>query len=191
MDVREILKQHWRPLALAGSMFLLGLTTGYRVYGPKPITTGEKAAPAETLSNGSLLIRRDPDAKIPSLPKVLPEGAKVTRTVRLEFVPLPEIPGPRPPVEIDLNVLKMPDGTTRILAETTQGKIVGGVDIPREPARPTPKWAAGGMYSPGQKTWGAFLDRDLGPMRVGLEVTQTSLQGFRSVDAWVKVGVRF
>lgn len=184
----EILRKYWAPLASGLVCFALGLSLGYR---PTKGGAPDGKAPGEILKNGSLLLSRDPDAKVPSLPKVLPKGAKVERTVRVNYLPTAGTSGSSLPAEIDLNVLSMPDGSTRILAETTTGTITGGIDIPRAAAVPDLKWSAGGLYSPVQKTYGVFCDRDIGPWRVGLAVVQTQVQGLRSVDAWVKVGLRF
>lgn len=189
MDYRNLLRVYWPYLALGITLYGLGITTGYKLYRPRSVKVAEGRAPGETLKDGSKLLPRDPTAKLP-LPKVLPKDAKVERTVRLEFQPTAETLGSGHPAVIDLNVLSMPDGTTRILANSSSGEV-SGIDIPREPAKPELKWAAGGMYSPVQKSYGVYADRDLGPLRLGLAVVQTQVQGLRSVDIWVKVGMRF
>ena len=187
-DWRNLLRARW-PYLVVG--ILLGFTGGYRLYRPRAVHITEGKAPEERLKDGSVLLARDPDAKLPGPPKVLPPGAKVTRTARLEFLPTVGTSGSPLPADIDINLLEMPDGSGRILVSSSTGTITGGIDIPRKPTRPELKWAAGGMYSPGQRSYGVFADRDLGPWRVGLEVVQTQVQGLRSIDAWVKVGIRF
>jgi hypothetical protein len=189
--IREYGRVYWRQALGAALFFALGLSVGYRLYRPKPVTAKEAFAPEIRQKDGSLVLTRDPNAKVPGPPKVIPKGAEVIRSAQVLYLPTGVTPGSRLPDEIDLHLMKMPDGTERILAESPTGTIVGGMDIPRKPATPDLKWAAGGMYGPVQKTYGVFVDRDLGPWRVGLEVTQTQLQGLRSVDIWVKVGLRF
>ena len=52
-----------------------------------------------------------------------------------------------------------------MIASSPNGEILAGVDIPVEAARPvrTLRWAAGGLWNPPDKTWGAWVQRDLGP----------------------------
>src|SRR3989304_5657602 len=72
----------------------------------------------------------------------------------------------------------------------SNGEILAGVDIPVESARPVsePKWAAGLTMSPITRGYGVFVDRDLGPFRVGAEVNQSESYG---LDFRIKAGLRF
>lgn len=105
---------------------------------------------------------------------------------------------PCPPVTVDLSLLRMPDGTRRVVASSPDGKILGAVHVPVEAAKPQPKtlrWAAGGLWNPADRTYGGFLDRDLGPLRLGAEVYQVrepvTAGGRVSWAGMLRLGVRF
>lgn len=94
-----------------------------------------------------------------------------------------------PPVTVDLSLVRMPDKTRRVIASSPDGKILSGIDVPisvpgDSPAR-TP-WAAGISFSTDRR-FGGFLDRDLGPFRIGVEA-------FQSTNGWTaqaRAGIRF
>lgn len=103
-----------------------------------------------------------------------------------------------PPVRVDLSLLRMPDQTRRVVASSPDGAVVGGVDIPVEAAAPTPrvlKYAIGGIWNPRDKTAGGFVDRDLGPLRLGVEGVQQRLSDVAgSRTTWavqLRAGLRF
>lgn len=93
-----------------------------------------------------------------------------------------------PPVRVDLTLLRMQDGTHRVTASSPDGAVIGGVDIPVEAAKPPPRdlrWSAGALYNPAAKTYGGFVTRDLGPLRLIAAASQPS-----QAAAWsVNVGV--
>lgn len=99
------------------------------------------------------------------------------------------------PVSVDLALVRMKDQTRRVLALGANGEEIAGVDIPMD-AISVPRalpWAAGvgaeAVVSNTARHYSAFVDRDLGPFRLGAEVQGTS-RG-KDVTAWVKVGIRF
>lgn len=100
-----------------------------------------------------------------------------------------------PPVKVDLSLVRMKDQSRRVVASSPDGSIVGGVDIPVEPivTAKVLKWAAGGLYDPINRTWGGFVDRDLGPLRLGVEGVQLqpAANATRTWAAQVRVGIRF
>ena len=95
-----------------------------------------------------------------------------------------------PPVRVDLSLVRMPDQTRRVVASSPDGEVVGGLDVPieRERIRRELRWAAGGTYDPMARTWGGFVERDLGPFRIGFEAHQERPTG---AAARVMVGVRW
>lgn len=93
-----------------------------------------------------------------------------------------------PPVQVDLSLVRMPDKTRRVVASSPTGTILSGIDVPLEPVsvpRVRP-WAAGVLYTADSKL-GAFLDRDLGPFRLGVETYQTPT----GWGAAARAGIRF
>lgn len=96
------------------------------------------------------------------------------------------------PVTVDIGIVRMPDQTRRVVATSTYGDVLGAVDIPFDmPASGrTLRWAAGltmAHTTTGRREFGAFVDRDAGPLRLGLELQQRQEGG--AVVA--KVGLRF
>lgn len=86
-----------------------------------------------------------------------------------------------PPVTVDLTLLRMKDGTHRVTASSPDGTVIGGVDVPVEAAVASLKpkvWSAGALYNPVSKTYGAFVTRDLGPVRAIAQTIQPD-QGAR------------
>jgi hypothetical protein len=93
------------------------------------------------------------------------------------------------PVTIDLGLIRMPDETRRVVAMARGGEILSAIDIPIETAQPRVEthWAAGVLYEPRRREYGAFLDRDLGPLRLGVQVERRDGR----TATWVRAGVRF
>lgn len=213
------------PLGALALGVVAGLTLGWKLYRPKP-SPKQTAAPAIQQADGSTVLERKPDAK-PEPHHELPKGSKLERQVSLEVLPFtptggPEIPGsgslkpsnpgqsasnpgliavnsvnPRP-IHIDLSLVKMQDGTQRVVASSTNGTIVGGMDIPVEPVKPEPKplkWAAGVLWNPSESTYGAFITRGVGPFVVGAQVYQQRLPlqigGGTKVEGMIAVGIRW
>lgn len=202
-------------LPLAGIVLglVLGLGAGWRLWHPKQAPQ-EGWAPSQKLPGGGLVLERRPDPAVkPAQP--VPAGAKVERVVQVTVQPrpLPPIPSPTaapailtsgapgplicPPVRVDLTLVRLKDQTRRVLASSPDGEIVGGLDVPVESSQ-APKelrWAAGAIYgatSAGGRTTGAFLHRDAGPLRLGVEVTRDTVPGVRSEWAGrALVGLRF
>lgn len=102
-----------------------------------------------------------------------------------------------PDVTVDLSLVRMPDRTRRVIASARGGAILGGLDIPVEPATATARarpWAAGVVYDPNARSLGGFLDRDLGPLRVGAAVVQSRPVGVPIPPRWdlqLKAGWRW
>lgn len=209
------------PLVALALGTALGLGLGWKLYRPKPAPI-ETAAPEVRQKDGSLVLERKPEAK-PQPMHELPKGAKLERQVQVTVLPnLPSIPtggqkilgsGSHPefpdssvvkeslttrPITVDLSLVKMPDGTSRVIASSPDGVVTGGLDIPAGPPAPVlklPKWEAGALWNPGDHTYGAFLTHAAGPFVLGAEVYQerASAQagGGTTLKAMVAIGIRW
>jgi len=193
---------NWKVYA-AGALVGLGLVLGWYFFRPAP-PKQEFYAPPAVQDDGSKVLEKKPQASAKP-PHKVPEGAKVERIVKIVVRSKPEkapaatqegrgeaetpLKADCPPVKVDLSLVRLPDESRRVIASSPNGEIVGGVDIPVESARVYKelKWAAGVSYNPLDRGFGAFLDRDLGPFRLGAEVNQIK-DGF---DTRVKAGMRF
>ncbi len=201
-----------------GFIFTLGISIGmwagwtlWKPVPPKP----EPYAPSVKQPDGSTILERKPDPMAKPISKV-PDGATVERIVQVTVQPLAALPAipstgpasilipapeqpkiPCPDVHVDLALVRMKDGTRRVVASSKDGIVTGGVDIPVEPVEPVRSfpWAAGGIWNPGDKTYGAFVDRDFAFLRVGAELVQVrepvAAGGRVSVAGFIKVGIRF
>lgn len=157
----------------------------------RPLTVIESAAPAVRQVDGSLVAERSPGA-IPVIAAV-PAGTKPVRTAEIRVKAKPAAGSGAgcscDPVTVNTTLVRERDGAQRLVVSSPDGEVVGAVDSPLEPLqiqRPAP-WAAGATYGTGERA-GMFLDRDVGPFRVGAEVDQT---GGDDWQARVRVGWRF
>lgn len=117
--------------------------------------------------------------------KAAPESLEVAQAA-------PELFKECPPVNVTLALIRDQDQTRRVVASSDDGIILGGVDIPVENVAPVvPKlWAVGAVIDPFKQTYGAFVDRDLGWLRVGAQLNQRD-QGDIPNQIWLKAGIRF
>ena len=129
--------------------------------------------PAQSLPGGAVVLERKPATK-PSKPKK--PGANVERDVSVTVQP--DQAGSEP-VRVDLQLVAE-DGGRRVIASSPDGQIVGGLDLPQPATMPqdSRKWAAGLSCDPTncQRTAGAWIDRDLGRIRLGAELTQQQIR---------------
>lgn len=181
------------PLWIAAAAgLILGLSGGWALWGHRaPIA--ETPAVAMRQKDSSLVLERapDPNAKAPS---VIPKGGVLERVVHVTVLPggptatsrtnapesiegpnrgaLPSTPAMATPaggcgaVRVDLALVRMPDGSRRVVASSPDGAVLGGVDVPVTPAealRPAPRWAAGPAYELQTGRMGAALSRTIGP----------------------------
>src|SRR3989304_1120568 len=116
------------------------LFVGWKLWHKEPVM---ETWPAD----GGVRPERKPDAKAKPAHEV-PKDSKVERVVKLE-VKSKEKPD-CPSIDVDLSLVRLPDETRRVIASSSNGEILAGVDIPVESARPVsePKWAAGLTLSP-------------------------------------------
>lgn len=179
---------------------LIGLFGGYKFYHVEPVL--EKYAPAIRQHDGSLVLEKKPAEK-PEPKQEIPKGSKVERVISVTVRPKPTtIPRessqwseagksvePCPDVTVDLSLVKNADDTRSVIASSPDGEVIGGVDIPREllPQESTPpKWAVGAMYY-SNKEYAARIERDVGPIRLGVDI----LKAGGDVAAGIGVMVRF
>ena len=135
-----------------------------------PIAEVITAAPAVVQADRSIVVQRAPDAHPKPPPHQLPKGAVEER--RETFVAAPAAGASS--VQIDLSLVRMPDNGRRVIASSPDGTIVSALDVPIEAGLVPPpphKWAAGLAYSTERET-GVWLERDLGRLRLGAEVSK-------------------
>lgn len=201
MQSRESLLQ----LAAACGFLLLigaavGLWVGYELYhqGPAP---SESAQPSVRQRDRSLVLHRQPDPTAAPV-HALPPGGKVERLVKVTVQPKPPsaaVPATAqapvteaecPPVAVDLSLVRMPDETLRVVASADGGDVVGGIDVPVAAPAPPAKplvWAAG-LSLTSDREGGVWVDRDLGPWRIGLDLDRSRHEGMK---AQLRLGFRF
>ena len=146
-------------------IFLGGVITGLGLSHPSPGPKPEPTAPAVRQGDGSLILERRPEAP-PSLPE-LPEGSKVIRAASVTLEPI-QAPGP---VRLELITIQTPEGGTRQVVASPDGRVVGGTDwAPVGP--PAPKagpWALGpavGWDMDGRRRLGGMGAWSRGPVSV-------------------------
>lgn len=186
-------------LLAVGLIFGVGVWAGRRYWTPK--TNVEKPAAAVVLLDGSVMLARDAGAGAKPAQTIPPE-AKVVRIIKVVVKPgEPAQPGtsgtapqdggtstapstqtnPCPPVRVDLTLVKMPDGTQRVIASSPDGKIDGAasVDIPvAEPTAPAKAytWGLGCVIGAGDN--GAtskgivYHHKVIGPVWAAAEITK-------------------
>ncbi len=197
--------------ALVGLGIALGLGIGWKMWRPKPIPPAIYQPPIHQ-ADGSQVIEVKPDAHAKP-PHLIPHGATVEDVVHVVVQPNQPAPPaslppsgsvalepsrPCPPVTVDLSILRMEDGSRRVVASSPDGTILSAVQIPVEAAKPQPKvlkWAAGGSWNPQDHTYGGFVDRDFAFVRVGAEILQQRAPvvagGGITWATQIKVGIRF
>lgn len=171
---------------------ILGLVLGVAgtMHFYKPVMTTEAAAPAAVQSDGSLIVQRAPDALKPK--QIVPAGSKAVRVERVVIQAKPIVKDGRcgcDPATLDLTLVKQHDGTQRAIVSSDDGKITSALDSPLAPdlVQQSHPWAVGATYGTGGRA-GAFVDRDVGPLRVGLEADQAYGADWQ---ARVRAGWRF
>lgn len=180
--------QYRQALTLIGFAVALifGMALGWKLHAPTPIAL-ESAKPAITLSNATVL-ERTPAAAVPA--KIVAaakevKGAKLERAALVTVKPKQEGCNE---LNLELGVLRLQDNSQRLVVRS-DGATLGGVDIPLDRASPRVlKWSAGALYNPFDRTFGAYVDRDLGPFRAGLDLMQDRNRGAAVI---VRFGVRF
>lgn len=185
---------------------IAGLSLGWGLWSGVKTPTPESYAKEIRQKDGSIIAERKPGALQPAAE--IPKGATVERVVKVTLRPSATptgdtaIPGSGAPsatgeVTLDLSLVQLADGSHRAIVSSTDGTIRAAVDSPTSTEAPTkPRvWALGavvGVGQAGEHTRGLFLERDLGPWRVGVDILRrTHLQQSPSWEGLVRVGLRW
>ena len=180
-------------------LILSGAVAGW--YFTKPGQVVETPKPAETQADGSIVVERTAPAPKAKPKQVVPQGGKVERigSITAQGETPAEIKActnvPCPPVTIDTSLIRMPDGSRRVVVSSADGTILKGVDIPVETleVEEAKRWAAGVSLNPLNQTMGAWVERDIGRVRLGVEINQTrqTLAGPMGSEIRARVGWTF
>lgn len=203
-------------IGFGGLCAALAVAVTWWMMRPAPVV--ETAAAAVTQSDGSLVVERAPDAAAKPA-HMVPKGTTVERVVRIDVRPrrpatvnesltpggpelaalghgvvLPPAAAPCPSVRLDLSLVREQGGARRVIASSPDGDILRALDIPVETAAPPPaphRWAAGLSYAPIARAAGAWIERDIGRVRLGLDINQTRVRigGPADIEARLRVGV--
>lgn len=211
-------KPYWKQIIAGLVVIAATLTAAWYVWAPAPAPP-ETYKPATVQADNSIVLEKKPDAAAKA-PMMVPKGSTVERIVKITVQaknPIQTISGtievketvrmdkaapealavaqavPEcPPVNVTLALVRDKDQTRRVVVSSDDGNILGGVDIPVENVAPfVPKvWAAGLVADPFKQTLGAFVDRDLGWLRLGAQINQRE-PGDIPNQVWIKFGLRF
>ena len=153
-----------------------GMALGWQLWKPSVIPA-PKPQPEVVQEDGSHIAAVDTSHPAKP-PHQIPHGATVEDVVRVTIQPNPVRPPSMlpasksaipvfPPVTVDLSIVRMRDGSRRVIASSSDGAILSAIQIPAEPVRKEPKalkWGAGIDYTVtpwgdvkslvGQRTWG-------------------------------------
>lgn len=177
------------------ALVLVGVGAAVGWYFTRTAAVIESAKPAEIQPDGSTVIERAPTTPKAKPKQQVPKEAKVERvgSITAQGITPDEIKActsvPCPPVTIDTSLVRLPDGSKRVIVSSADGTILKGVDIPVETQEaPEPKvWAAGVSLDPLRQTMGAWVERDIARVRVGVEINQTRPQIGGPVGAEVRL----
>lgn len=152
---------------------------------PKQIT--ETAVKEQRQADGSLVVERTATNPKAKPVHAIPKGGKAERAIRVDVQP-ERADCPR--CSVDLTIVRMPDETRRVVASSSTGIVIGALDVPIVPIKIEKKrpWAAGISRGTAEESWGVWLDRDFGPLRVGGEANKN---GNDNNEARLRLGFRF
>jgi hypothetical protein len=171
----------------AGVLLLIACAAGlwWLTRPAPPVPEVITAAPQVVQADHSVIAERAPAAQAQRPRTILPKGAVPERDVSVVVAPASGASS----VQVDLQLVRMPDNGRRVIASSPDGQVVSALDIPIEaglvPAPPK-LWAAGLSYST-EREVGVWLERDLGRLRLGAEVAK----GAGRPRAELRVGVAF
>lgn len=180
---------------------LSGIYIGYKMFDNKPEVVVQHSAGEVVINNSTKLLAKQPD-KNAKADMPLPKGATLERLVKFsvkqkakpaqEATQTPNVEGKIggktgekssdelcPPIDISLALITDKDKQQRVEAYSPNGEIVGGIDIPvRDITIPkeVKKWAVGVSYNT-LEVKGLWVERDVGRIRLGAEVTSVPVVG--------------
>lgn len=170
-------------------LFILGTFAGVYAERANRRPVIEAPAPAVVQDDGSMILERNPNKPAPSTPE-LPKGAKVTRittaTIERPQVQSEELNRNNGAITVQLTQIQAADGSSRVIASTEDGRIIGGSDWtgPALPVPKVPRWevqAIRGWQDGRGAAWGASVGYSRGPW-VG---SVTLIPGFHLVTAGI------
>ncbi len=143
--------------------------------------------PAAMQADGSLILQRSaPYLSPPKAPHLLPAGSKEERRISIAIKPKPLTANDCAPVHLDLSLVRGEDGR-RVVASSPDGEIISALDLPIAaegmPTEPK-RWAAGASYGVNQQAPGLWLERDLGRVRLGLDLNKAD----QGIETRVRLG---
>jgi hypothetical protein len=171
-------------LVVAGLAGTVGYTLGSA---DAPVLEVVRYMPAVRQPDQSLIAERVPDPDPAPPPHRLPEGSTEVRRVATTARPHEGATD----VRIDWSLIRDDAGGQRVVVSSPDASILGAIDTPIIPAlipAPPRLWAAGVSYDPFNDRPGAWVERDLGPVRVGADLMAGERGGVRAL---VRVGWRF
>jgi len=181
---------------------LSGIYIGYKMFNNKPEVVYQHSAGEVVINSTTKLLAKHPD-KDAKADMPLPKGATLERVVKFsvkqkvkpvqEGTQTPNVEGKVggvsgetpldelcPPIDISLALILDRDKQQRVEAYSPNGDIVGGIDIPVREAvvlqQQPKKWAVGVSYNT-LEAKGLWVERDVGRIRLGAEVTSVPVVG--------------
>lgn len=147
----------------------------------------ESPAAAARQADGSLVAERTATNPKAKPVHAVPKGGKAERTIRVDVQPERT---DCPVCSVDLTLVRMGDDTRRVVASSPTGVVIGALDVPIMPIEVEKHhpWAVGISRATGEESWGVWLDRDIGPLRIGGEANKT---GDNNYEARLRFGIRF
>lgn len=165
-----------------------GCAAGYYLgKGDAPRLDDTSAAPAVVQKDGSVISERKPEAEPAPPPHEIPKGAKEIRRNKVTLKPAQ--PG-CDPITLTTSLVEM-DGGLRQINSAEGATVTSGLDLAIRHVYLAPaahKWAVGPMADPINRRYGAWIDRDIGRVRLGAQITQ---ERHRAVAVWLKAGITF
>ena len=180
---------------------LSGIYIGYKMFDSKPEIVYQHSAGEVVVNSNTKILAKQPD-KDAKADMPLPKGATLERAVKFsvkqkaqpkqEGTQTPNVEGKVggvsgetsldelcPPIDISLALILDKDKQQRVEAYSPNGDIMGGIDIPvRDITIPkeAKKWAIGMSYNT-LEAKGLWVERDIGRIRLGAEVTSIPVVG--------------
>lgn len=158
-----------------------------------PAKVAEAPAVAVRQADGSQVLERTATAPEARPAAAIPKGGKAERIIHGEIQPNT----PNCPVcKFDLTLVQMPDHARRVVLWSETGKVLDGLDVPILPIEVYKKHllAVGISRALAADSWGIWLDRDFGPLRMGIEINKIEANPANrdtKYEARAKIGLLF
>ena len=181
-----------------------GYAIGWGVYHQDNTTrpSTEHSADSSRQRDGSLIIEKVVDTFVTPA-QIIPKNVYVERIIKVTVTDTMwrdpvnvngELKCPPCTTQVDLSIVKdKKKNERRVIASSPDGTVVAGIDVPIEESAPVKKhpWTIGvsGSYDVinNTKRVGAYIDRTVGPFRIGGELGGWKEQAYLGA----RVGVNF